>query len=644
MLSALWFWCCSSLFTPCVRKRGLLTLLSFICALASCKVPEVFAAQSFSLAQIQAERIELDVIATNHNRKGIEEIDRRILNSADNPTRLAALYLLKANLSLHQGLPAIEENLAKATPLIDEKKQPELYLFAMVIKSYGLYMYQNQAAQAAQLLEQLQRHPALHHDVYVQVGVLSNLLEVYYALKQFDKISKPLFKLVKVLSSQDISPYSQSHLSEVDAELAYHSGLIGDTDQAIAIYTKLLERYEVAGWPRNMAIVNCNMANMYFLPMAEKVQYARASLAADADVPCSDVMEKLILLDEIRQGNLANSARLSKFSQTQQMPTLNERSAYYAGLAFLHLNDIAAVEQMINMIKDPENWEADDLRRQLYQQQGDYQKALAASQRYYELRAQKDKDARALMLNSYQTRLELAQQDTKAAEQAKQAEQLAAAEQKAAARLQVTYTVIGAGLLVTLILAMYLHRSRQLQQKLQLLSDTDPLTGLLNRRAFLREAEQLKRLALRQHFPLSLALIDLDFFKKINDQHGHQVGDAVLRAFADAAKATLRQTDIVGRFGGEEFILATAQQDCAAVAALLQRLQHSFVQLCQQDKHIRFNVSFSAGIAKLIDPDAAHEQKIEESIRQADQQLYCAKANGRQQVCTATLCVLLQIS
>jgi diguanylate cyclase (GGDEF)-like protein len=154
----------------------------------------------------------------------------------------------------------------------------------------------------------------------------------------------------------------------------------------------------------------------------------------------------------------------------------------------------------------------------------------------------------------------------------------------------------------------------------------------------------LKRLALRQHFPLSLALIDLDFFKKINDQHGHQVGDAVLRAFADAAKATLRQTDIVGRFGGEEFILATAQQDCAAVAALLQRLQHSFVQLCQQDKHIRFNVSFSAGIAKLIDPNAAHEQKIEESIRQADQQLYCAKANGRQQVCTATLCVLLQIS
>jgi diguanylate cyclase (GGDEF)-like protein len=312
------------------------------------------------------------------------------------------------------------------------------------------------------------------------------------------------------------------------------------------------------------------------------------------------------------------------------MPTLNERSAYYAGLAYLQLNDLAGVQNMLDRMTNTNNWERYDLLQQ-----------LAASQKYHELRAQKDADARKLMLASYQTRLELAQEDTKAAEVARQAEQLAAAEQKAQARLYLVLTVIGAGGVVTLVLALYLYRSRQLQQRLQKLSDTDPLTGLLNRRAFLRQAEQLKLLAERQQFPLSLALIDLDFFKQINDQHGHQAGDAVLRAFADAAKATLRQTDVVGRFGGEEFVLLSTQQDSTTFAALLQRLQQSFTRLCLQDREIGFEVSFSAGISSLIPAASEQNYGIENAIQQADQQLYRAKANGRKQVCSETECLVL---
>ncbi|WP_264346751.1 sensor domain-containing diguanylate cyclase [Rheinheimera sp. MM224] len=571
----------------------------------------------------------------------VQDIDHRIADIEHDHVRRAALFIIKANLLQHHGMVAIEENIGKALLLIDERTQPELYLYAMVVKSYGMYMYQNQAEQAATLLEKVQQHPALKNDLYVQVQGLSSLLEVYYRLNHFNKISKPLFQLARTLTSKEMAPEYQGFFRELDAELAYHSSLIGDKHQAIAIYKKMITESKLKGQIDNIAIVNCNIANMYFLPLSEKIHYAKASLAAARNLSCSDVMEKLVLLDEIQQGNLSNIARLPQFHSNQQMPRLNERSAYYAGLAYLQLDDLAGAQRMANRMTDPNNWERYDLLQKMYEKQGNYRDAFAASQRFHQLRAEKDANARALMLSSYQTRLEMAQEDTIAAEQAKQAEQLHAAEQKAEARLQLMLTVIAAGVGITLVLTLYLYRSRQLQHKLQQLSDTDPLTGLLNRRAFLRQAEQLKQLAERQQFPLSVALIDLDYFKQINDKYGHQTGDTVLLAFAKAANSTLRQTDLCGRFGGEEFILLTTQQDTTAFAASLQRLQQCFTKLCLHDLQLGFAVSFSAGISTVFEQSAGVHQDIEEAIRQADEQLYFAKANGRQQVCTEGLCLQL---
>ncbi len=601
----------------------------------------VLAKEPFSLAEIQAERRELETVSAADREGLIQDIDQRITDSNDDHVRRAALYILKANVLQHHGLAVIEDNIAEALLLIDEQTQPELYLYAMVVKSYGMYIYQNQAEQAAIVLEKVQQHPALKNDLYVQVQGLSSLLEVYYELKDFNKIAKPLFQLARTLASKEMAPEYQGFFKELDAELAYHSALIGDSKKAIASYRKIITDSKLKGQTENIAVANCNIANIYFLPLAEKIQYAKASLAAARNLPCSDLMEKLVLLDEIQQGNFSNRDRLSQFHSNQQMPSLNQRSAYYAGLAYLKLNDLAGAQSMANRMTDTENWERYDLLQKIYEKQGNYRDAFTASQRYHQLRAQKDADARALMLSSYQTRLEMAQEDTIAAEQAKQAEQLQAAEQKAEARLQLMLTVIAAGVGITVVLTLYLYRSRQLQRKLQQLSDTDPLTGLLNRRAFLRQAEHLKQLAERQQFPLSVALIDLDFFKQINDQYGHQAGDTVLRAFAKAANSTLRQTDLCGRFGGEEFILLTTQQDTAAFAASLQRLQQCFAELCVQDNQLGFAVSFSAGIATVLEQSTGWNQDIEEAIRQADEQLYRAKANGRQQVCTEDLCLQL---
>jgi diguanylate cyclase (GGDEF)-like protein len=625
----------------CVAKNKIQNFC-FLLAL-SLFIPNTAFADPFNFEKIQAERLELENLSEISRNISTLEIDRRITEAKDDRARLASLYLFKAHVLKHNGLEHIKENLSKAMPLIDAEKQPELYLYSMVVKSYALYMYEGKAELAVDILEKVLKHPAFKNDLFLQVNALSNLLESYYQLKRFDEVSRPLFTIFKTLSPLKIEKRYQSVFHQIETELAYHSAQIGDVEQAKKLYTRAILHARENGKLENVAISYCNMANIYFISLQEKIEYAKASLAAHRDTPCFDLMEKIVILDEILRGDLANVSRLSVFDSSQKMPTLNERSAYFAGLAYLHINDLSSAQQMIDRITDLNNWERYDLLLQLYKKKGNYAKAFEASKKYNELRAQKDADARSLMLRSYQTRLDLANEDTRLAENAKKAEQLAAAEQKAQSRLHLAITVICAAVLITIVMVLYLFRSKQIQQKLQHLSDTDPLTGLLNRRAFLRQTQQLKLLSKRHQFPFAITVIDLDFFKKINDQHGHQAGDTVLRLFAKAAQSTLRQTDLIGRFGGEEFILASTQQDSHAVTSLLQRLQQTFSKLCLSDAEISFNVSFSAGIAYIGENDLTDSTEIESAIIQADEQLYLAKANGRKQVCIQGACFPLEL-
>ncbi|CAM2939583.1 GGDEF domain-containing protein [Shewanella amazonensis] len=597
------------------------------------------AQERYGMAELQEELAQLDKSLSQDNLDSvIAKIDLSINKAKYEPVRKAALLTFKAEKLRFHGIFYINESLSKAFDLISYDKQPELYIYAMTVKSYEIYAYQNNPELAVKLLEDLQKKPELENIPYIHVIFLKHLLETYYKLQLFEKIPQPLFRLSQISKEFELSTNSKDLLFYLEEELAYHSSLIGDTEQAIEQYGRLAQHYEQKNHSEHIAIIYCNIANMYFLPFEEKVRYAQASLSAHNNIACSDVMEKIVWLAEIQQGDFSNVNRLMHFNPVQQIPHLNDSSAYYAGLSYLLLGNLSAAQAMADRITAEDNWERQDLLQQIYQKQGHYQAALEASQRYHQLRTAKDAEARSLMLSSFQTRLALAQEETQAAEQEKQAARIAAAEQKAKSRLHITLIVISAGVMITLILSLYLLRSRQHRIKLQQLSDTDPLTGLLNRRAFLHQARQMQRLAERQQFPLSVALLDLDFFKAINDKHGHHVGDAVLRAFAHGAKTTLRQTDIIGRFGGEEFILLATEKDPIIFAGLLQRVQRAFTHACQQDPAIGFSVSFSAGIAALEDNGATEIPDIEEAIRQADELLYRAKANGRQQVCTDSLC------
>jgi len=161
----------------------------------------------------------------------------------------------------------------------------------------------------------------------------------------------------------------------------------------------------------------------------------------------------------------------------------------------------------------------------------------------------------------------------------------------------------------------------------------DPLTGLLNRRAFLADAEALLHQQIARDRPIAVLLIDLDHFKSINDRFGHAVGDKVLQIFANTARGSLRQTDLVGRLGGEEFtvLLADASMDNAYLVA--DRLRKAFAAAAAVIDGEALHATASVGVSVIVDP----RQDLTKLITLADQALYLAKARGRNRVEVAAI-------
>ncbi|WP_051260983.1 sensor domain-containing diguanylate cyclase [Desulfovibrio inopinatus] len=167
------------------------------------------------------------------------------------------------------------------------------------------------------------------------------------------------------------------------------------------------------------------------------------------------------------------------------------------------------------------------------------------------------------------------------------------------------------------------------EQRLQELATTDELTGIANRRHFMRQARHEVERARRYNLPLSLIMLDIDHFKMINDAYGHEAGDRALRAFADIIRKSLREIDIFGRLGGEEFAVALpiTTQDGAAIAAERLRRAVSTLRITAHPEPFSFTVSL--GVAQLDNSD------LDNLLKRADAALYKAKSNGRNQISLA---------
>jgi diguanylate cyclase (GGDEF)-like protein len=182
-------------------------------------------------------------------------------------------------------------------------------------------------------------------------------------------------------------------------------------------------------------------------------------------------------------------------------------------------------------------------------------------------------------------------------------------------------------LLVALPPVILLQRSL-MHQQLAAAARTDPKTGLLNATAWQREADAEVAQAVRSSTPLALLLVDVDHFKRVNDSHGHLIGDEVLRALAAELRQQVRESDVVGRFGGEEFTVLLPCTDGAGACGIAERLRTSAGRLSVAAGDGRISVTVSIGVAVL----GQHGSDLFELLAAADVALYRAKDLGRDQV------------
>ena len=179
--------------------------------------------------------------------------------------------------------------------------------------------------------------------------------------------------------------------------------------------------------------------------------------------------------------------------------------------------------------------------------------------------------------------------------------------------------------LIGLMLRIY-----RMEQEMRKLASYDSLTGLLSRHAFFSRANNYVALAKREHSTFSVLIVDLDYFKSINDQYGHPAGDAVLRLFATVINSVSRQSDIVGRLVSPLFALASLLPSTNAEEALefSQRLHEAINKAVLKYKDSMIKYTASIGLTS-FDPHS--DDDLDTLLARADSALYQAKGNGRNQ-------------
>jgi diguanylate cyclase (GGDEF)-like protein len=198
---------------------------------------------------------------------------------------------------------------------------------------------------------------------------------------------------------------------------------------------------------------------------------------------------------------------------------------------------------------------------------------------------------------------------------------------------QLGYYAVDIGMVVDAILLMLaladlVRKNEEARTAAEQNAQTDLLTGLNNRRGFLPVAESLWSLVTRKNRNVCVAMIDIDRFKSINDQYGHAVGDKVLKVIAGELDKSRRHGDLLARWGGEEFTLLLPETNEAEALRVAERFRHNIEQLMINDRGRLIQCTISIGVASRH----AEHVTLDQAIARADEELYRAKLQGRNQV------------
>ena len=191
-------------------------------------------------------------------------------------------------------------------------------------------------------------------------------------------------------------------------------------------------------------------------------------------------------------------------------------------------------------------------------------------------------------------------------------------------QFMVTLFIFAPAYLAGLTIFLFSSYMLDAHKALEIEATTDPLTELYNRRFFLSESKRILSTAERHKEPLCIMMCDIDFFKKVNDNYGHKVGDKVLKTFARTLNESLRSGDILARYGGEEFVAILTQTDKSSGFSVVERMREQIEKLSIETEKGPINLTASFGLCEVKE-----YQDIDISINLADNALYDAKSAGR---------------
>jgi diguanylate cyclase (GGDEF)-like protein len=176
-----------------------------------------------------------------------------------------------------------------------------------------------------------------------------------------------------------------------------------------------------------------------------------------------------------------------------------------------------------------------------------------------------------------------------------------------------------------LVLALVKERNEAASK---LIASIDSMTGIANRAAFMAGAERVLARCRHDGLPVSVIMFDLDIFKSINDNHGHAIGDAVIQKFSEVASTTIRNNDVFGRIGGEEFAVLLSRSSIEAATVRADRIRLAFAESCRSIREHQVNATVSGGVSA----SGNAETTLSALLEQADEALYRAKAAGRNRI------------
>lgn len=522
--------------------------------------------------------------------------------SAEWSTMAVRLHLLRALAQDLLGQSA--QALPTLAPLLERLAASKSPLFAEALAVRGsLLLSQNDVTGALADLQQAYRLAPEHDKRFARADVASTIANVY--VQQGDHANAARYYKEAIRAFQQSGSDVKLSIAVFGLGFAYRDAV--NWPEARRHFGWSLELSRKRGDHQGVAYAQQQLAHIAI----ETGQYAEAQTLLDAAQPLFEHAEDhaMVINTSISRADLAAA-----------------RGRRDEALSWLEVAEADSKQYQLESMQ-PQIW----LRRaEIHAERNQFAEAYRAYRTFHERNEavfRKESDRR---FQELRVRFESEHQEQQNAMLQQQNELQQAALQQQRHRLWLYVAVALLSLLSTIFLLYVIYKGRQVQQRLDALAHTDELTGLSNRRHLMQEAQIEIARASRYGFPLCLAVVDLDNFKLINDRFGHGTGDEVLRQFARQCQERLRQTDLIGRIGGEEFVLLLPHTSLPVAKQILDRLRTDFKDSDWSMLSPQLQPTVSLGLTEL----QAGDQGLAELLRRADDALYQAKQGGRDQLVT----------